>query len=107
MANSFNQPLVLDTDFANYRTAASVSQGLRVLKMMLVVGSATAVAGSVTIVNPNNNQALYPPMAVGTQGPNTVLVNENLTGQAIAGWPNFSVTGLTATKTVLYIWFGL
>jgi len=109
MANSFANPMVLDTDFNSYRTAAGVSKGISVFKMMLVVGSATASAGTVTIVNPEttpSNQTLYPVTPVGTQAANTVLVNENLTGQAIMNWPDFKVTGLTATGTKLFIWFG-
>lgn len=98
----------MDTDSTtSYRVDANVSQGIRVLKMMLVVGGSTATAGTVTITNPNNSQAIYPVIPVGTQTANTVLVNENLTGQAILTWSNFKVTGLTATGTKLYLWFGL
>ena len=108
MANTFNNPLVLDTDFSSYRTAASKTIGIRVLKIALAVGTATSSAGTVVITNPENSQVLYPSIPVAaTTAANTILLNDNPTGQAVLAWPDFGVSGLTATGTKLYIWFGL
>ena len=108
MANAYNNPIILDTDITSYRTAASVTTGIRVLKLVLAVGGSSSSAGNVAIVNPENSQTLYPtiPVANATAA-NTIILNDNPTGQGVMSWPDFKVTGLTATGTKLYIWFGL
>jgi len=108
MANTFNNPLVFDTDFSSYRTAATKTTGLRVLKLMLVVGGSASSAGSVAITNPENSQVLYPPIGVAAStAANSIILNDNPTGQGVMSWPDFGASGLTATGTKLYIWFGL
>ena len=106
MANVYDNPIVLDTDITSYRTAASKSNGGKVEKLMLVVGSGgAATAGSVTIKAPTANGGfeLYPPILVGTQAANTTILNDNISRQVLT-WADFAVTGLTATGTKLYIW---
>jgi hypothetical protein len=108
MANTFNNPMILDTDFTSYRTAASKTIGIRVLKITLSVGSTTTSAGTVVITNPQNSQQLYPSVPVAAAIPaNSILVGDNPTGQGVMSWPDFGVSGLTATGTKLYIWWGL
>lgn len=108
MANSFNNPMVLDTDFTSYRTAATKTTGIRAIKLMFVVGGSAASAGSVAITNAENSQVLYPPIGVvAATAANTVILNDNPPGQAIYTWPDFGVSGLTATGVKLYIWWGL
>lgn len=107
MANSYNtRPLVFDTDFSSFRTAASATSGIRVEKLVLAVGgSATSTAGTVTIKAPDGI-TLYPPMAVpASQAEYSILFNEppNVWTDVLT-WRDFAVTGLTATGTVLYIW---
>jgi len=108
MANSYTtQPIVLDTDITSFRTAANVANGIKVQKLILVVGTGSAgVAGAVTITLPSarGGSALYAPILVGTQAANTTILNDNPYSDAILTWTDFAVTGLTATKTVLYIW---
>jgi hypothetical protein len=106
MSNTYTTgPMVITTDFSNYRTSAGVSSGVRILKLMLVVAGSTATAGQVTITLPSNSQALYPPINVTTSNvAYSIVLNDNLTGQAILSWQNFAVTGVTATGTVLYLW---
>ena len=108
MSNTFNNPMVLTTDFASYRTAASKTIGIRVLKISLVVASSTAAAGQVVITNAENSQALYFPINVTTANvAYSTILNDNPTGQGVMSWPDFGVSGLTATGTVLYSWWGL
>ncbi len=108
MANTFNNPMVLDTDFSSYRTAATKTIGIRVLKIALSVGTVTSAAGTVVITNPQNSQVLYPSIPVAASVvANTLVLNDNPTGQGVMSWPDFGVSGLTASKTILYIWWGL
>lgn len=110
MANVYDNPIVLDTDITSYRTAAAsagiISNGGKVEKLMLVVGSGgAATAGTVTIKSPSSkgNFELYPPILVGTQPANTTILNDNISRQVMT-WADFAVTGLTASGTKLYIW---
>lgn len=110
MANLFNQfPVVLDTDFSSFRagqTLQSQAFGLRVYKLSLVVApGGVSSAGSVTITAPSDSAALYPPMPVSASTPaKTILYTDNLDNQQLP-WRDFAVTGLTATGTVLYVWY--
>lgn len=106
MANIYtNLPLTLDTDFVSFRTVSGYANGIRPAKIVLIVSAATATAGTVTITSPNNSsQSLYFPIAVGTQTQNTVILNDNVESCRM-NWADFSVTGLTATGTKLYIWY--
>ena len=113
MANVLTQkPILIDTDITSFRNDASVkalgwTQGVRVTKLVLAVGSgAAAVAGNVTITAPSDSAVLYPTLAVtGGQAANSILFVDNPTAPTSAlTWRDFAVTGLTATKTVLYLW---
>lgn len=108
MANAYNNfPMTLDTDLVSYRATAPSFTGLRIAKIMLVVRpGGAATAGVVTITNPIGGANLYPPIAVGTQAANTVIVNDQSTDpQGSLTWQDFSVTGLTATASILYLWY--
>ena len=109
MSNTLtNMPIIIDTDITSFRTSSGYVNGIRPCKIVLVVGTASAAsAGQVTITSPNNsNQALYFPILVGTQPAYTVILNDNV-GSCRLNWADFAVTGVTATKTVLYIWYNL
>jgi hypothetical protein len=115
MANSLtNLPVIIDTDITTFRGAAAVTAanctqggGLRVKKLMLVVGGSAATAGTVTITAPSDSSVLYPPILVTAAAPaNTTILNDTLAD--IAGtltWRDFAVTGVTATGTKLYLWY--
>jgi len=83
--------------------------GIFVCKIMLVVAdsSVATVAGQVSIQNPNDNTFLYPQIAVTVVTPPApgVFLNENLVDNVTLTWKDFIVTGLTATKTALFIWY--
>ncbi len=108
MANALNQkPIIIDTDITSYRTAASVLQGVRVTKLILAVGGgAVSVAGNVTITAPSDSAVLYPPLAVtSAQAAYTILFSDEPTdAKGSLTWRDFAVTGVTATKTILYLW---
>ena len=108
MANSLNsKPIIIDTDITSYRTSASALQGVRVTKLILAVGGgAASVAGNVSITAPSDNAVLYPPLAVGAAvAANTILFSDEPTdAKGSLTWRDFAVTGVTATKTVLYLW---
>lgn len=106
MANALNQkPIIIDTDITSYRTAANATQGVRVSKLVLAVGSGGAsVAGNVTIAAPSGGITLYPPLAVlGSQPAHTILYDPTTPDGSLT-WRDFAVTGVTATGTVLYLW---
>lgn len=107
MANSFNTfPMTLDTDFVSYRATDPSFTGLRITKLMLVAGAAAATAGVVTITNPIGGANLYPPIVVGTQAAHVVIVNDQSTDpMGTLTWQDFTITGLTATGTILYLWY--
>lgn len=113
MANALTQkPIIIDTDITSFRNDASVqalgwTQGVRVTKLILAVGDgATSVAGNVLITAPSDNAILYPTLAVGAaQAANTILFSDEPTdAKGSLTWRDFAVTGLTLTKTVLYLW---
>lgn len=110
MANNFStNPLILDTDFASYRTATSASFGIKPSKIVLSVGGGAAgVAGTVTVTRPADGVTIYPPLVVtGTPAANTELYIDDPGSKAALNWNDFAVTGLTATKTVMYVWFNI
>lgn len=110
MSNSYNtDPIVLTADITSFRAAQTLQTqafGLRVYKLALVVGSGGAsTAGNVTITAPSDSIALYPPMPVSASTPaKTILFTDNLDNQELT-WRDFAATGLTATGTVLYVWY--
>lgn len=110
MANQLSQnPMILDTDFASYQavqtlTATAWKLGLRIRKIALVANAAT-VAGQVTVTDPNNSRNLLLPMNISAgQSAGTILYTDDFVSSPPV-WSDFAVTGLTATKTSLYIWF--
>jgi hypothetical protein len=115
MPNSLvTKPVVIVADITTFRNAAAVTAinctqgcGLRVKKLMLCVGGSAATAGTVTITAPSDGAVLYPPIPVtATTAANTIIIND--TFDDVAGtltWRDFAVTGVTATGTVLYLWY--
>ena len=108
MANALTQkPIVIDTDITSFRTASGYLQGVRVTKLILAVGAgAASVAGNVAITAPSDSAVLYPPMLVaGSQAALTILFSDEPTdAKGSLTWRDFAVTGVTATKTILYLW---
>lgn len=114
MANALAQnPIIIDTDLADFRGAASVlalggGQGIRVTKLALSVGSGSvSSAGQVVITAPSDSITLYPPVPVSAgQAAYTILYVDgpDIYTNSLT-WRNFAVTGVTATKTVLYLWW--
>lgn len=107
MSNTYGKPIILDTDITSYRTAASQLQGVRVTKLVLAVGSGSASsAGTVTITAPSDSAVLYPTLAVAASvAANSILYSDEPTdAKGSLTWRDFAVTGLTATKTILYVW---
>lgn len=114
MANSYNtNPIVIDTDVANFRTAATTansqafnsSNGPTVSKIILAVAPGGAsTGGSVSITRPADSAILYPPIVVTAAiVANTFVLNDNTT-RNILNWNNFAVTGVTATGTRLFLY---
>lgn len=109
MANLFTEyPMVLDTDFTDYYTAASIptgfgiAGGLRIYTMKLVVGASAAAAGTVLVQRINGNNVLAPMIVSAGAAANSVLYSEDFT--APIPIDDFKVSGLTATGTKLYIY---
>lgn len=107
MANNLNSmPISVDTDLASFGAAQTLQAtpfGLRVWKIALYAG-ASAAAGTVTITQPGTGISLYPPIVVpATPAQGTIILNDNI--QQLLTWADFAVTGLTATKTVLMVWY--
>ena len=117
MANALTaRPIVIDTDITTFRGASAVTssnctqgQGLRIEKIMLVVGGSASTSGTVTITAPSDSAVLYPTILVtGATAANTTILNDTL--DDVAGtltWRDFAVTGVTATGTKLYLWYRL
>jgi len=107
MANSANSaPATFDTDaqWSTSQTLQNTPFGIRVWKMGLIVAAATSSAGTVTVTEPNSGIPLLAPMAVpagSTIG--TTLYYDNPT--QLLQWRDFTMTGLTATGTRLFIWY--
>ena len=114
MANSLvAQPIIITADITTWRNAATVvsagyKTGIRVLKLVLAVGSGGASsAGNVTFTAPSDSATIYPTLAVPAgQAANTILFTDEPTSpSSTLTWRDFAVTGLTATGTTLYIYF--
>ena len=112
MANLLgNMPIQIDTDLANFRTAYAATglaagdnvSGIRPFKIVLQAIT-TTTAGNVTITNPNDSTNLFPPMAVPASATTGTILFYDAPA-ALLTWPNFAVTGVTATGTRLWIWF--
>lgn len=110
MANIYNSnPLILDTDIASYRTAASASFGIKPSKIVLIVGGgATSSAGTVIVTRPSDSVQIYPPISVSASLPeNYIVVADDLGSKALLNWNDFAVSGLTATGTRLFVFFNI
>ena len=114
MANSLvSQPIIIDTDITTWRGATAVQNagyttGIRVMKLVLVVGSGgVSTAGQVKVTAPSDSAILYPPLNVpASQAAYTILFTDEPTeAKGTLTWRDFAVTGVTATGTVLYLWF--
>ena len=113
MANILTQkPIRIDTDITTFRNAAAVTalgwtQGIRVTKLVLSVahGSASS-AGIVTITDPNG-ATLYPtmPVAASIAADSVLVTDEPTNAKGDLTWRDFAVTGVTATGTVLWLWY--
>ena len=114
MSNLLNNlPMRIDTDITTWRNnativAAGYNTGIRVKKLVLAVASGGAsTAGTVTITAPSDSATLYPPMTVtGSQPAYTILYNDEPPDEVgTLTWRDFAVTGVTATGTVLYLYW--
>ena len=115
MANSLvSFPAIIDTDITSWRNAASVvaagyKTGIRVSKLVLAVGPGGASsAGTVTITAPSDSSTLYPPIPVAASvAANSILVTDEPTeALGTLTWRDFAVTGVTATGTRLFLYWG-
>lgn len=101
-----NMPISLDTDITSYGNAQTLQAthfGIRPYKIVLAA-NATSVAGTVTITNPVDGSALYPPMVVTAAAPaGTVLFVDAIDN--LLTWKDWAVTGLTATSTRLFVYY--
>ena len=105
MANKANQnPLVLDTDFASFAAIGlNGALPLRVRRIALVAVSVTN-AGTVAVTDKLSGAPLLSPTSVNAaQAASTILYVDEFGGISQT-WPDFAVTGLTATGTALYVW---
>lgn len=122
MANSFNtMPLWLDTDTStggntNWRgssgcTLAGIkTMGIKPYRILVVPAAAgTAVAtGTISVQDPQTNpstQGLLTIPIVTPAAADPFIPIEILLDQASPLWRDFVVTGLTATKAALQIWY--
>lgn len=106
MANVVTQkPLILDTDFADFTAVSGFLTGslpLRVRRIALVAG-ASAAAGTVAVTDKLSGAALLAPMLASAAAQNTIEYADDF-GGVTQLWPNFAVSGLTASGTKLYVW---
>lgn len=106
MANVVKQnPLVLDTDFADFSAVSGVLPGtlpLRVKRIALVAGAAAA-AGTVAVTDKLSSAPLLAPMLASAQTSGTIEFVDDF-GGVTQVWNNFAASGLTATGTKLYVW---
>lgn len=107
MANSLNSmPITIDTDLASFGAAQTLQNtpfGIRVWKIALYAVDAS-VAGTVTVTSPSGDVELLAPMVVpAASSAGTVLYYDNPT--QLLTWKDFKVTGVTATKTRLMVWY--
>src|SRR5437660_1373773 len=117
MANALNaNPIIIDTDFVSWRATQTLNTGslpgytfkrqpgIHVTKLMLE-SNGTTVAGVVTITDPLDSTILWTSNVIVTAGAaGTVLDEDDFQGH-FPGWRDFSVTGVTATVTKLFIWY--
>jgi hypothetical protein len=116
MSNALVQkPIVISADITTWRNAASVvaagyTTGIRITKLVLAVGSSGASsAGTVAITAPSDSAVLYPtiPVAASIAANSILYTDEPTNAKGDLTWRDFAVTGVTATGTVLYLWFAV
>ena len=116
MANVLTQkPIIIDTDITTFTGAAAVValgglKGIRVTKLVLAVGSGSVTsAGTVTLTAPSDNAVLYPtiPIAAGIAANTVLYTDEPTNAKGDLTWRDFAVTGVSATKTILYLWYAV
>jgi len=114
MSNSLvTKPILISSDITTFRGASAVTslgwtQGLRITKLVLAVGAGGASsAGVVAITAPSDSAVLYPPIPVAASiAANSILYTDEPTNaKGDLTWRDFAVTGVTATGTVLYLWY--
>lgn len=109
MANNLSSnPIQITADIAGFQAAQTLRPGqkfgLSVYKIELSVGSSASVAGTVTITDPITGRNLIPPITVAASvAANTALLDDDIVDMLL--WGDFAVTGVTATGTVLTIWY--
>lgn len=109
MANQLStNPISISADLASFQSAQTLRSGqtfgLSISKITLAVGSAASVAGQVTITDPVTGTNLLAPILVaGGTAAETIIYDDTLSSPL--SWADFKVTGVTATGTVLYIWY--
>lgn len=113
MANDLAaNPIILDTDVTSFaalwKTQFSKSpSSWRIRRFALVVGTGgSSSAGHVDITNKASTRALYEPLLVPASlaARSIVTTDGPWTWDDTLAWPDFAVTGLTATGTQLYLW---
>jgi hypothetical protein len=111
VSNLYNQlPLLLTTDFTSWRSqqtlvaqTSNALAGIRPFKIV-VASNGTTVAGTISITAPSDGALLYPVLLIPAgQATGSILYTDEI--ECPLNWRDFSVTGLTATDTVLYIWY--
>lgn len=116
MANSLvTKPITISSDITTFTGAAAVLalgglKGIRVTKLVLAVGSGGASsAGTVTFTAPSDNAVLYPTLAVaaGIAANTIIFTDEPTNAKGDLTWRDFAVTGVTATGTILYLWYAV
>lgn len=123
MANSFNSnPIQTDTDMTTgWRAAQTLNTGnlptnaqqlsgavtrqwgIQVTQIKIVANT-TTVAGQLTFIDPNDSTVIYPPVAI-TAGSTvgTVMFSDIFTHPL--KWRDFKITGQTAAKVTIHIWY--
>lgn len=107
--------MIIDTDITTWRSNAAVvaagyTTGIRIQKLVLAVAAGGASsAGTVTIQSVSDSATLYPPLVVAASvAANTILFVDNPTDtEYTLAWRDFKVTGVSATGTRLFIWWGV
>jgi hypothetical protein len=111
MANLYNQlPIQLSQDFVSWRAnqtlvaqTSNALAGIRPFKIVLA-SNGTTVAGTVSITAPSDGALLYPVLQIPSGQATGSILYTDVVPTSLT-WRDFSVTGLTATDTVLYIWY--
>ena len=108
------KPIRIDTDITTFRNAAAVTalgwtQGIRVTKLVLAVGSGGASSAGTVAITDQNGATLYPtiPVAASIAANSILSTDEPTNAKGDLTWRDFAVTGVTATGTVLWLWYAV